>query len=130
MLRTSDLTSWTCSSRPFICARALSSAGPGCAYMHSRALMTTKKCLRIRLVLSFPEVGLHLMKLRWHELEAPDRSRSPGAQCAHLAYVTGAAGLRRQCRRHAARPPSGSPAAGRTDRLLMVSVHNLPPPSP
>src|SRR5215469_5290418 len=47
MFRTSDLTSWTCSSRPFICARALSSAGLGRAQIHSRALITTKKCLRI-----------------------------------------------------------------------------------
>src|SRR3974390_1155904 len=47
MLRTSDLTSWTCSSRPFICARALSSAGLVWAHMHSRALIEVKKSLRV-----------------------------------------------------------------------------------
>src|ERR1700751_4516275 len=103
MFRTSDLTSWTCSSRPFICARALSSAGLVRTQRHSRALIKTKKCLRI---CSYPVVA-ELVKLRWRGLEG-GLARSPGAPGARLSRVADA----------------GASADVRTYRVRMVRKHD------
>src|SRR6516162_9560763 len=85
MLRTSDLTSWTCSSRPFICARALSSAGLICAPMHSRALIAIKKNLR---VCNAVRVAINCSpSTRWRDAQTHRRSPVEGLDYGGPAVV-------------------------------------------